>query len=614
MTKQANGDMILTALDEGDSAIVVLRPHPVGGYRIVEMNSTFSRVTNYTREEALDIPLSDLHGPSTDMAIQRQMDEAMRSGKSFRGEIEYVSRVGRPFWFGFTLLSIVEPVTRCLHCVLLGRDITAKRKQDCEQSAMQAMLASVFQRVDAAVVIVRSDGFGVLANSAWHALLGYRSDELSHLTARQIAAPAYQDILAAAHARQIADGKPYKLQLALVHKDGTHVPVHLTSITIQRADMQCFRVVTVRPINEPAPQIVAPPKQSVAILGCIQFLGLDAVKDAYGPRWGSVGERLVLAAESIIKRRLSPMDVCSRTADQGFCIWFNDGTEEENAVRVTRIGREIRIMLLGELGEDAQLSVCAYAQAATIDDPTASSASVMASLSRLTAERRLEMEQQAREFLDRVIKQQPREQIHLSDRSGRVIRSSFVDLPRDLRGRFAGAMSLVGGMSADVDTGLIRLALAANAILEDVSQGRNDMRLVTIPFGLFMTRHGRDQFTEQWRSYPLSVGERLVVMLSDLPPTVGHLRTTQTAELLRSVAKRVGVMLEDVETVPMNLPTIPFTIVGLVSDSMAETSDEKLRGFIRKMHEAKARVLVRLSIAESAQRWHSLGADFTTLF
>lgn len=129
-----------------------------------------------------------------------------------------------------------------------------------------------------------------------------------------------------------------------------------------------------------------------------------------------------------------------------------------------------------------------------------------------------------------------------------------------------------------------------------------------------MTRHGRDQFTEQWRSYPLSVGERLVVMLSDLPPTVGHLRTTQTAELLRSVAKRVGVMLEDVETVPMNLPTIPFTIVGLVSDSMAETSDEKLRGFIRKMHEAKARVLVRLSIAESAQRWHSLGADFTTLF
>jgi PAS domain S-box-containing protein len=335
MINQENGHIVLAALDEGDSAIIVLRPDADGcTFRIIDINATYSRMTNYTAEEAYGTRLSVLHSPSTDTSMQTKIDEAMRWGRSLRGEIEYLSRVGRSIWLGFTLLPIVDPATHRPHCVLMGRDITDKRQQDTYQAAMQAMLASVFQKIDAPVMIVRSDGFLLLANAAFRALLGYGADEVPRLTANHITAPAYRDILAAAHERQFKDSKPYELDIAMVRGDGSHAPVHLTSVIVQRSDMQPFRIVTIRVAQASATPIAIPPA-TLAILGCVQYLGLDPIKEVYGPRWSAVGERLWLAAERILKRRLSPDDVYSRTADQGFWIWFKQGTEEENAARVS---------------------------------------------------------------------------------------------------------------------------------------------------------------------------------------------------------------------------------------------------------------------------------------
>lgn len=605
--------IVLAALEEGDNAIVVLQPDPSGTYRIVGVNQTFSRATGYTRQEVLGTPLSQLHGPSTNANMQQAMNEAMRTGKGLRGEIEYMSRTGRAFWFGFTLLPVVDPATRRLDCVILGMDITEKRQRDLGQTAMQVMLAFVFQKVGAAVVIVRSNGFILLANPAFQTLLGYRADELAQLTTSQLTAPEYQTVAAEAHASQLATGETYEMDLVTICKDGRQIPVHLTSAMVQQADMQRFRVVTLRPVAAlAAPASAQPPTQTV--LGCIQFLGLDAVIAAYGARWPALQDRLLLAAEKILKRRLASEDVFSRTADQGFSIWFKDGTEEENADRVTRISREIRVMLLSELGEDTSLSVSAYTQVTELPDATASQSEIMASLNQRLSERRREVEQQARELLDRVMEQQPRELTPFRDSSGQPIRVSFVDLPRDLRGRFSAAMSLAGGAGAHSDAELFRLGLASAAIQEDLSQGHDGIHFVTLPFGLFMSRKGRERFLQQWRSLAPPVQQRLKVMLSELPPQVTHTRVIEVAGLLRSIAKEVGVLLEDIETLPFTPPAIPFSLIGVLSASLATTPDAKLRGFILRVHQAKARVLIRLSAAETPQRWHSLGADLTAAY
>jgi hypothetical protein len=226
-------------------------------------------------------------------------------------------------------------------------------------------------------------------------------------------------------------------------------------------------------------------------------------------------------------------------------------------------------------------------------------------------ERRQEVVQKAKEFVDRVMNEHPIESSPLTDRSGQVVRASFADLPREICGRFSSAMSLVAGESAGAESALFRLGLAANAVQGDMAAGRDDIRLVTIPFDLLNGRQGRDKFLEKWRSYSSSIGQHLIVMLSELPPKVSHQRVTDIAGMLRSVTKRVGVMLDEIEPLPFNLPYVPFSMVGLASDCVPEMSEDNLRDFILEMHKAKARVLVRLSVDESPQRWQSLGAGFT---
>jgi PAS domain S-box-containing protein len=52
-----NSELVLAALDEGDSAIAVLRPDTFGKPRIVEVNKTHIRLLGYARDEMIGMSL-----------------------------------------------------------------------------------------------------------------------------------------------------------------------------------------------------------------------------------------------------------------------------------------------------------------------------------------------------------------------------------------------------------------------------------------------------------------------------------------------------------------------------------------------------------------------------
>lgn len=494
----------------------------------------------------------------------------------------------------------------------LHSEMDIARKREVEHAMIHTMLASVFQKVDAAVVVVRANGTFLLGNPAFHSLVGYSADELQKMSVRNITLRENDAVLSAAHERQLMTGQPYTMDVITVAKDGSHVPTRLCSALAKGADQQAFRVVTLQKVTAaPVLETVWQPTQ--AVLGCIQFLGLEKVREAYGPRWERMRSKLLQAAEHVLKRNLSEADVYSRTADDAFSIWFKNGTEDDNAALVARVGREIRLMLLSELGEQTSCSVGSYTQVTEMADGTAPTPGVMDGFSARLAERRREAEQQARELISQVIEQQPRELTPVSSASGRAMQASYVDLPRALRGRLAAAMSLVGGPGADIDTEMLRLGLAAEAILQDIAQGAERLYFITVPAGLLLGSQGRDRLIAHWKSFGPAVGSRLVTMLAEIPADVRHASLAEAAWLLRSVTKGVGVVIEDIDNLPFDLQTCPFSIVALPSVLFAGHLDAKLRDFINKMHQIKARVLIRLRPVESPQRWQSLGADLTTV-
>ena len=505
------------------------------------------------------------------------------------------------------LRNLAEGVNTTL-CLEASADLS--RRQESQSKLTQAMLASVFQTMDAAVTVTRTSGAILLSNAPCHSLLGYQPEELLNLSLQDVIAPEGREALAAANAVQLADAAPYRIESLLLGREGSRIPAQLTVALVKRRDGPPFQVATLqRHTAAPA----APKPVHAGVAGCIQFLGLQPVRTAYGAKWESVRHRLLLAAENILKRRLSPKDAYSRTDDDGFTIWFRSGSEEENAAHIDRTRREVQMMLLSELGEETTSSVAAYTQAAEIDDPTAPQGQVMQELSKRIAERRRDAEQQARALLDQVLSEHPREATPVHGKNGASTKAVFTDLPRPLRGRFSGAMSLVGGANADVDTECLRLSLTSEAVMEDIAEGLSRTQFVRLSIALFVARGGRERFLAQWGAMPPKVGSQIFVMLSDVPPDISQARLFEAIRMLRPITRGVGVLLDQIEPLPFQPQCSSLSMVGLSSDLLGSLPAAKLASFILRFRQAKTPVLVQLTKDETAQRWYGLGADFTTL-
>jgi hypothetical protein len=90
--------------------------------------------------------------------------------------------------------------------------------------------------------------------------------------------------------------------------------------------------------------------------GQIEKISLAAFKDALGETWQRVGLRAMMKAEQIIKRRLGPRDVLSRTSDHSFVIWFA-GNDVDSVDRVLdRTVRDIRLCFLMDFGDEVPLA------------------------------------------------------------------------------------------------------------------------------------------------------------------------------------------------------------------------------------------------------------------
>ncbi len=132
--------------------------------------------------------------------------------------------------------------------VLLGRDITERLHAREQQAAIQGLLAKVFLCVKAPVAIISSDtGTLQMSNPALDEFLGYAPGILVGKLSVDLVAPAGRAALLAARQRQDKDGREYTLATRLLRADGTEVAAEITSITVQRADLQRFRIVTVLP-------------------------------------------------------------------------------------------------------------------------------------------------------------------------------------------------------------------------------------------------------------------------------------------------------------------------------------------------------------------------------
>jgi PAS domain S-box-containing protein len=350
--------LIGEALEEAGTAVAVLA-HPERGRAslITHVNATFATLFGQPREAIPGLIAADLQRGFVDPAAWTAFLDALQRAASV--QLEIALRVGAAErWVDLRVSFPAKDDAGQAHAVLTGRDLTEAHRSAAQEDASRRLLAAIFSRINAPVAIVTAAGEIMLSNPAFHNLLGYQPSEMHKLRVEDLTAPDFASAAKAARARQLIDGQRYDMRIETIGKAGRHIPVQLTSVLLHDGD-QRMRVVTLLPEAEGSITRSREPIPTTRNVGELRAVSLSAFRTAFGPGWERIADRAMMKAEQIIRRRLRPEDVVSRSDDHSFILWFDRADEEDNAVVLAAIVREVRLRFLTDFGTEIASHVSA---------------------------------------------------------------------------------------------------------------------------------------------------------------------------------------------------------------------------------------------------------------
>ncbi|TNF20056.1 MAG: PAS domain-containing hybrid sensor histidine kinase/response regulator [Rhodobacteraceae bacterium] len=104
--------------------------------RIEWVNDAFTRITGYTRHEAVGRTPGDLlNCPGTDPQTVRDLERTVADGKPFRAEILNRCKDGREIWVDTTLAPLLSDQGALERVVSIERDITDAKRHEAEMAA-----------------------------------------------------------------------------------------------------------------------------------------------------------------------------------------------------------------------------------------------------------------------------------------------------------------------------------------------------------------------------------------------------------------------------------------------------------------------------------------------
>ena len=326
--------LLEAAMEARGSAVAVLDCADAADATVLYANGCFAAITGLSAGDRLDA----LRRCLQDEPQWTALSQALADRAPLQIDLRLVHH-NEELWFGVGL-SFREEVPGVVHGIIVGRDITRERRVASQENGTRRMLAAVFMRITAPVTIVQADGRILMSNPAFQRLIGYSAEELVGLDPRSITAVECNEAVEAARTRQLQDGTAFDLPIVVLSRDGSRLPVRLSSALLADGD-QRLRVVTLlphMPVPTPIPpadltdavsraMLVGPLASSVCpgigpAVGQIEVVSLAAFHAALGPQWPNLALRAMLRAEQIIKRRLTGADVTSRSGAHDFVIWF----------------------------------------------------------------------------------------------------------------------------------------------------------------------------------------------------------------------------------------------------------------------------------------------------
>ena len=552
-------DLVLDALDRAGNIVAVLELAPgAADLHVVTANGVLAAALGRAVAQIEGAPADFLRDAGPEGAAR--LAAAVAAGTPLQDELRCRTPDGREVWIGMHLMPAADAAGTSRRFVLLGRDITERRRRAAADQAMQALLAQAFQHAGAAMAVVAAEGAVVMANPRFTLLCGRPVEQI---VGRDMADQMHPDDHAVGVTRrqqQAVDGLPYELRVRLRRADGKALPVLLRAALLERRDLKRFRIVTL--IEAPAAPPAEPARpEPVVVAGRIRLIGLEEVRDALGERWPAMAERAMSCAEHVLRRRLDARETFSRAADgTGFVVCFAARDAEESAFRAAGIAREIRARLIGEVEDPGVAAITA------VTDPCPLSRAEVADvgngltqvLEQRLAARQAELEGRARDRLAAAAAGGRCDVVPLTATSGVAVPLVLVDLPRATRMSIESALlALPESETRGFDPTVLRLDALMELLVSEPGgpAGRAANWLLPVDFDSLVQRGRSDRCLERLRGLTQPMRQRLILVLWQVPEDAGRARVEDALRLLRPFGRAVGVELADPEHPPFDLRT-----------------------------------------------------------
>lgn len=210
------------ALEQGPTSVLAIDTRG----NIEYVNARFSEITGYSRDELVGKPIRML--TSDDMPKQRYVEllRLLMAGNEWRGELHSRKKNGESFWVAVAIKPMANRRRRITHFLILGEDITERKKIEEELRQSETQFRTLFERVPDGMYRSSPDGKLLAVNPALVRMLGYASEE--ELLPVDIGRQLYRDP---------------KQRAALLKKLESVDDIHNTELTLTRKDGQPLVVI-----------------------------------------------------------------------------------------------------------------------------------------------------------------------------------------------------------------------------------------------------------------------------------------------------------------------------------------------------------------------------------
>jgi len=212
------------AIFEGSADALVLWSRDV---RIVDVNTAFTRIYGYTRDEIIGSTFGD-RLPTLDVARRIQMMQRALEGETGQLETRTIRKSGEAFDVEIRYIPIQhrgEP-----HVLAIARDITEQRAAGSALRASEAQYRAIFNASADALVLWDSEYRRVDVNLAYQRMYGWERDEV---IGRGYEHPRFSPEYARPRlelVRRALAGESCRAELEAVRRDGTRVLTEVHAI------------------------------------------------------------------------------------------------------------------------------------------------------------------------------------------------------------------------------------------------------------------------------------------------------------------------------------------------------------------------------------------------